>query len=107
MFLAVLSLYFAIVACIIFGVISIYFAIILRKKYKKMEDEPEDKDYFDATKLDYDEDVYYIGDANSRKKQVGKTFFSKVSVNAPAIALFLLGFGFLSIGIVTLIKSFL
>lgn len=80
-----------------------FFATVLRKKYKKIEDEPIDNNYFDARKLDYDEEVYYIGNADDRRKEIGKSFLSKVALNAPSIGLYLLGAGFLSIAFVGLL----
>ena len=103
--LSAISFYFLLVACIIFGVISLTFAIKLRKKYKTIEEMPDDVNIFDARELDYDEDIYYF-DVESKNKKIGKSFLSKISLNAPSIGLFLLGFGFFSISIVSLIKFF-
>ena len=105
MFLSAIIVYFAIIACVIFGVLCFYYATILRKKYKSLESLPEDENIFDATKLDYDEEVYYIGEPNNRRKKVGKNLVSKISIHAPSIALYLLGLGFFSITAISFIKS--
>ena len=107
MFLSVLSIFCAFVGCILFGIVSIYFGVVLRKKYKSLEDEPEEELYFDATKLDYDEDVYFIGDNSTRTKKIGKNFVQRIALNSPSIGLFILGIGFLSIAIVSLIRVFI
>lgn len=106
MFLSTIVIYCALVACVIFGIICFYYATKLRRKYKNLEVLPQNENIFDATKLDYDEEVYYIGNPNTKRNVVGKNFITKISVHAPSIALYLLGSGFFSVSLITLIRSF-
>ena len=45
-------------------------AIRFRKKYKTIKDYDPSVDYFDASKFDYEEEVYYIGTKDPRQQEI-------------------------------------
>jgi uncharacterized membrane protein len=65
-----------------------------KKKYDKMKNIDESKYIFDATKLDYDEEVYFVGN-ESEKKVRTKNIFAKFNAVYPVII-----FGFLCVAFV-------
>ena len=66
--LGLLSVYFLLAGCVVLGILFINFGRIAYKRYQDAQNYSEEEDYFDATKLDYDEDVYYIGSSTPTKK---------------------------------------
>ena len=85
----------------------LFFGVKMKKKYNAAKEYSTDDDYFDATKLDYDEDIYYIGTNKGVKKQIGKNAISKFNALMPTIIFFLIGIGFIIIGITGVFKIFL
>lgn len=74
--LSSMSKFFTAVSMICFSVASVLEFIKSRQKMNKLKEEnSEENVYFDATKYDYDEDVYYIGEEDKRPKIRSK--FSK------------------------------
>ena len=105
--LGMLSVVFLLIACLIFGVLFFVIASRLRKKQKEQMDYNYEDDYFDATELDYDEEVYFIGDSSKQRKEVGKSVLKKLAFSAPVIALYLLGAGFISMSVLSVIRLFI
>jgi len=97
---------FLLIACLIFGVLFFIIATRLRRKQKDDLDYSYEDDYFDATQLDYDEEIYYIGDPNKQRKEVGKSVFKKLAFSAPVIFLYLLAIGFLSMSVLSVLRLF-
>jgi len=83
------------IGMLILAVPMIILTIRCKKKYDKIKNtDNESKNIFDATKLDYDEEVYYIGDGSEKKEHI-KGAFSKFNAINPVII-----FGFLSIALI-------
>ncbi|NCB48341.1 MAG: hypothetical protein EOM55_01740 [Clostridia bacterium] len=82
------------IGMLILAVPMLLLAIRCKKKYDKMKTVDENKDIFDATKLDYDEEVYYVGKTSQKKEHI-KGVFSKFNAINPVII-----FGFLSVAFV-------
>ena len=104
--LSVVTVYCLLAACVIFSIVTFYFARKLQVKYNKIIDQDPEEDYFDATKFDYDEDVYYVG-TSSPKKTVSKSFFGRLSTKAPCVALYFLAVALLTLPIFTIIRALL
>jgi len=101
-----ISPYFLMAACVVFSSICFYFARILQNNYNKILAEDPEDDFFDATVLDYDEEVYYIG-SSAPKKQIKKGFISQISAKTPSIALYILAVALLTLPLFTLLKAFI
>jgi len=69
-------------------------AIKSKKKYDTLKNYDEKEDIFDATKLDYDEEVYYVGKTTEKKQQM-KGALSKLNAINPVII-----FGFLCVAFI-------
>ena len=95
---------FLVASCCLFSIVSFYYARKLQLKYNKVFDEDPEDDYFDATKLDFDEEVYYIG-SYAPKKKIKKSFFGKISTKSPSIALYLLGTALLALPLFTFLRA--
>ena len=104
--LSVITVYCLMAACFIFSIVCFYFARKLQNKYNQIIDQDPEEDYFDATKLDFDEEIYYVG-SSSPKKTVSKSFFGKLSTKTPCIALYILAIALLTLPIFTLIRGLL
>ena len=104
--LSVLTVYCLLAACVVFSIVTFYFARKLQNKYNQIIDQDPNEDYFDATKLDYDEEVYYIG-TSSPKKNISKSFFGKLSTKAPCVALYFLAVALLTLPLFTIIRGLL
>lgn len=65
-----------------------------KRKYDKLKNIDESDNIFDATKLDYDEEIYYIGEKSERNNQI-KGAFSKFNAINPVIV-----YGFLCVAFV-------
>lgn len=104
--LSVITVYCLMAACLIFSIVCFYFARKLQNKYNQIIDQDPEEDYFDATKLDFDEEIYYVG-SSSPKKTVSKSFFGKLSTKTPCIALYILAIALLTLPIFTLIRGLL
>ena len=98
---------FMIIGAFAFGGALIFFAIKSKRKYNDAKDYSNDDDYFDGTKYDYDEDIYYIGTSKGLKKQIGKNFFSKFNALMPTIIFSLVGIGFIIMGLTGVFKVLL
>ena len=88
-----------IVFAVAFGMLSLRF----RKKYKQKTNYDYTQDYFDATSLGYDEDVYFIGNKPSRAKEI-KGKFASLDAMAPFLLFMFLSIGCVIIAIYTLFQ---
>ena len=108
MTLSVVWVGFMIIGSLLLGLIFLYFATKLRAKYKEAKEYDDDENYFDATKYDYDEDIYYIGAAKDRnKKPMAKNIFARANASMPSIALYILGLAFIAMAVMGVAKIFL
>jgi len=98
---------FFIGGCLGSAAVCLFIAYKTKQKYNKLKDYSQEDEYFDARKYDYDEDVYYIGDPTQHKKEIGKNIFSRLSGILPTVVFSVFGIGFLSIGLMCLIKLFI
>ena len=105
--LGVLSVIFLLIACLLYGVLFFIIATKLKRKQREQLDYSFEDDYFDATQLDYDEEIYFIGDPTKQRKEIGKGAFKKIAFSAPVIALYLLACGFISMSILAIIRFFI
>ena len=97
-----------IVGAALLGLIFLYFATKLKNRYKDAKEYDDDDNYFDATKYDFDEDVYYIGAAKDRnKKPMSKNILARANASMPCIALYILGLAFLAMAVMGVAKIFL
>ena len=101
------SVYCLLAGCVVLGIMFLNLGRISHKKYKEAQNYSEEDDYFDATKFDFDEEVYYIGNPNKPKKQISKKLFSQLNAKAPTIGLYLIGVAFISVAVITLLRAFL
>lgn len=104
--LGVVTVYCLLAACVVFSIVTFHFANKLRSKYNQIIEYDPSEDYFDATKLDYDEEIYYIG-SSTPKKTVSKSFFGKLSTKTPCIALYILAVALLTLPVFTIIRGLL
>ena len=96
-----------IVGAVGMGVLFLVFAVKSKHRYEDLKAESADNnDYFDATKVDYDEDVYYIGNPNDRRKKIGKSAISKFGALVPTIAFALIGLGLIIMSLTFVFKLF-
>lgn len=97
-----------IVGLILIGIMLIVIAFLLRNRYNNLiENQENDSGIFDATKYDYDEDIYII-DANYKfKKQIKKNVFSKLSAQGPSIMFGIFGAGLILFSLTLIFKMFL
>lgn len=91
------------ISLFIIGVPLILLAFRFRKKYKEKTDYDEKDNVLDYTKLNYDEDIYYIETDNKKVKGT----LSKFSLMTPFVACLILGIAFFVLGITTVIQMFL
>ena len=103
--LGVITVYCLLAGCVVLGIVFINFGRLAHKKYKEAQDYSEEDDYFDATKFDYDEEIYYIGNPNKPKKAVSKKALARLNAKAPAIGLYLMGFALISIAVMTVLRA--
>lgn len=90
-------------------ILSVTFFVLAwkaKQKYNKLKDFSEEDLYFDATKYDYDEDVYYIGDGKSASKTIRKGFFSRFNARMPVVVCIILGLAFLSFAVMAITAVF-
>ena len=83
-FLANLTMVFMAISMVGYFVAFLILAIRFRKKYKLMQEYDPLSDYFDASKFDYEEEVYYIG-AKDKKKQEIKNNLGMAQARLPYI----------------------
>ena len=108
MTLSIVWIGFMMIGSLLLGLIFLYFANKLRGKYKQAKDFDDDDFYFDATKYDFDEDIYYIGEAKDRnKKPLSKNLFARANASMPSIALYILGIAFLAVAVMGVVKIFI
>ena len=95
-----------IVGLILIGIMLIVIAFLLRNRYNNLiENQENDSGIFDATKYDYDEDIYII-DANYKfKKQIKKNVFSKLSAQGPSIMFGIFGAGLILFSLTLIFKG--
>jgi len=94
------------------GIIILFFAGKSKQKLNDLKDKSEDEEdsrFFDATKLDFDEDIYYLGegDKSAKIKSFGKSIFSKLSIKMPTIILSIFGVALICFSLIGLVKIFL
>ena len=100
--LGTLSTYLMVAGFFMLSAISFYFFAIFKSKYRKTKEVDLKKDYFDARELDYDEDVYYVGEG--QKKSQLKHSWSQFSTFSPMIIFALLGIMNISFGLALLFR---
>lgn len=84
------------ISMVIFATPMIILAVRYKKIYNKMKVIDTKQNYFDATKLDFDEDVYYIGTQSEKKIRL-KAIASKYKASYPVII-----FGFLALALISI-----
>ena len=103
--LVFVSPYFLPVATFLTGLPTLILGIKAKQKYNALKaDKNEQPNVFDATKIDYDEDVYYF-QTEEPKKIHGVA--SKFNALMPSVALIILGIGFMFYSLMFVIKLFL
>ena len=100
---------FLLIGSIALGSLCLYFAHKCRKKYNSLKEYDDSDQYVDARLLDYDEDIYYIGDPDKRNKTqaIGKNFFSKMNAMLPTVTFSLFGVGLIFIALVGTLRIFI
>ncbi len=97
-----------IIGLFIVGVMLIVVSVFLKKRYNRLKQEYENDDnIFDATKYDYDEDVYIIGTKPKLRTQIKQGLFSKVSALGPCLLTGIFGAGFIFLAITFVIRLIL
>lgn len=104
--LSVAWLGFIIIGALALGGLSVYFAVKFKRKYNELKTFTVEDQYFDGTKYDYDEDVYYIGKPGHVQKEIGKNAFSKMGALMPTIAFGMLGVGLIILALATIFRMF-
>lgn len=107
MVLGTVTVYCLLAGCVVLGIAFLNFGRLSYAKYKEALDYSEEDDYFDATKLDYDEEVYYIGNPNKPKKEIRKKTLAKLNAKGPALGLYFIGIAFISVAVITVLRAFL
>ena len=106
LFLGVLYSICLIIGSFIIGVLLLCIAYKFKQRYNALKDTiDEDDTIFDATKYDYDEDIYVIGTKPVFRNKLKKGLFSNISALAPTIVFSLFGLGLIVISITLLIKT--
>ena len=104
--LVVVSTVFLPIAAFFTGVPMIILAINSKKKYNRLSEESKsNKQVFDATDIDYDEDVYYIGTSQNKKEIKG--IVSRFNALSPVIICWILAVSFLFFSFISAIDLFL
>lgn len=101
MFCGTLFIWLLPVGSMVTGGVLIFYAIRFRKKFVALQDEV-DSSVFDARTLDYDEDVYVMGDTRGKPK--AKTFFERVNAQTPVIIFGFIGLALVILGIITIFR---
>ena len=104
-FLGVFTVYCLLAGCVVLGIVFLNFGRLAYKKYKEAQDYSEEDDYFDATQFDYDEEVYYIGNPNKPRKEIGKRVWSRLNAKAPALGLYFIGVALISVAVFTVLRA--
>lgn len=94
--LSFISIYFTVAGTGILSIDAFIMGFILRKKYKEMDVYDEKKNYFDATSIDYEEEVYQLKPDKEIRKEKLKSEFKRSSIKFPMYMMFV--FGALGIG---------
>ncbi len=103
--LGILSSICLLIGTLLLGVLLLFIAFKLKKHYNKLVDNiNEDENVFDATKIDYDEDIYVVGSKPLIRTRLKQNFFSKLSALFPTILFSLFGVGLIIISLSILIK---
>ena len=95
-----------IVMALAMGVFALSFGFLtlkFRKKYVEKREYDPSQDYFDATSLGYDEEVYYIGSSPSKTKEI-KGKFASLEAMAPFMLSLFLTIGFVFMALYTIFK---
>lgn len=104
--LSVAWLGFVIIGALSLGILSVYFSVKFKQKYNELKEFSVEDQYFDGTKYDYDEDIYYIGKPGRVQKEIGKNAFSKMSALMPTIAFGMLGVGLIILALAATFRIF-
>lgn len=105
LFLGFLTTYCIVAGCLILSGTSFYLFARFKAKYNESKKVDANKDIFDARKLDYDEDVYYVGDG--QKKAQLKLGWSQFSALMPTIFFAILGIMCCSFAIALIFRAFI
>lgn len=94
-----------IMGLIVVGVMLVVISLRLKKRYNVLVDEQEnDESIFDATKFDYDEDIYILNTKPKFKTKIKKGLLSKLSALTPSILFGVFGVGFILLAITMSIR---
>lgn len=105
--LTFVSTVFLPIATFFTGIPMIILAIRSKKKYNTLKEKVDNsEDYFDATSIDYDEDIYYVGESNKRVVNA-KGFLNRMNSLGPVIIYSILGVAFIFFGIISLVDIFM
>ena len=105
-FLGILSIYFIVAGSFVLSIVCFYYFSKFRSKYNEFKNNnDEKKDYFDARKFDYDEDVYYIGEGQ-KKTQIKKTW-AQFSSHLPSVFFAMFGTMSLIFALALLFRNFI
>lgn len=92
------------VACILVGIalIIIFFKTKKRVNERQLKRETDNR-IFDATKFDYDEDIYYLGDPKLIESNKSKKF-AKIEKNMLFVMFGFVAFAFIFVGLFFILK---
>ncbi len=100
--LSVVSMYFLVAGCLVLAVLCFVFFAKFRAKYIEIKNVDPKKDYFDARKIDYDEDVYYVGDGEKKTKM--KRSFAQYYTLLPMVFFAIVGIMCCSFAVTLLLR---
>lgn len=96
--LSVLWVGFFIIGSFLLSISFFVLAAKARNRYNELSEISEENFYFDGTKYDFDEDVYYLTDRRNKNSGIKKNVFSKFNARMPMTICIILGLAFLSFG---------
>ena len=102
--LSFLSFVLFAVACILVGIalIIVFFKTKKRVNERQLKRETDNR-IFDATKFDYDEDIYFLGNPKLIENDKSKKF-AKIEKNMLFVMLGFVAFAFIFVGVFFIIK---
>ncbi len=101
-FLGFISAYFIVAGSLIAGFLCYYLMSKYKSKYNEVKNDDPSKEYFDARRIDYDEDIYYIGD-DEKKSQI-KSSWARFKTLSPTVLFGLIGTMFIVFGFALLFR---
>lgn len=100
--LGFLSAYLIVAGSLILGLLCYYLMAKYKSKYNEAKKVDPSKDYFDARSLDYDEDVYYIGE--NEKKSRMESSWARFKTLSPTILYGVVGTMLIAFGLALLFR---